>query len=199
MNKNLIQLQKSLKKSEEWKFVDLPLNGVTVPAAGSTFVAANFISGTAQGIDVNNRIGRKILIKSLFMRISVYLPGGALSDNSNIIRIMIIQDILSNGRDPATTGINGILQEANVLSNYNTRNTKRYRYLMDKSFPLSFGGPATTVIKKNIILNLVATYDNTTAVFPSQQSNSLWIFYISDSTLGGPSLSARLRLRFVDM
>lgn len=87
------------------------------------------------GTDFTNRIGRKTVVKSIFVRGRVQLEiDAALTAavvNSQGARMILFVDLQPNGVVPATTDI---LKEATFASQINLNNRDRFKILADKNF-----------------------------------------------------------------
>lgn len=87
----------------ELKFLDVN-TGITVGgAAASTFGSGVLLNGLANGNDASSRIGRKVTIKSLYLRWSQLFIAGAGGAGS--IRVLIVYDKQANAAAPAITDI----------------------------------------------------------------------------------------------
>jgi len=107
---------------DELKFVDGNFVG-TATTAG----AIQLLNGVTQGTDYNNRIGRKMLMKSIMCRFIVKL--GTVDSPGQVIRLLIVYDAQTNAALPAVTDV---LQTADVLSPMNLNNRDRFKILSDK-------------------------------------------------------------------
>lgn len=89
----------------------------------------------ALGSDYTNRIGRKTLVKSIYIRGRVLLEGssplGASSSNSQQARMIIFWDLQPNGLAPAVTDL---LNTADPASQLNLNNRDRFRIVKDKVY-----------------------------------------------------------------
>jgi len=89
------------------------------------------------GTDMTNRVGRKILVKSVQVRGLVRTERSELLTAAQIpaqmCRYMILVDMQPNGALP---NITDVLKTANPVSPMNLNNRDRFRVLLDKSFTL---------------------------------------------------------------
>ena len=89
------------------------------------------------GADYNARVGRKIILKSLYIRGRLQLeqsgvnPAGGAVSLAQQARLMIVYDLQPNGTAPAITDI---LVTAEPASHLNLNNRDRFRILCDKEF-----------------------------------------------------------------
>lgn len=103
----------------ELKFKDTALV-MTTTVGGTSFTplaAANLLNGLAPGSSAEQRIGRKVNIKSILVRYSAFL--GPTSVGGSPLRIMVIYDKQANATDPLVTDIllNNAFTSPNNLSN----------------------------------------------------------------------------------
>lgn len=186
---------------EEKKTIDVD---VTTMEAYST-AQFTLLNGSATGTDFTDRIGRKIIMKSLYLRCSL-----EPADNSNLanstVRVFVVYDMQTNGAIPAITDI---LKSAHPLAQLNLNNRDRFKILYDKLWTpgavsntatQSFAyGPLVTSFKKWKKLNLETIYGGTTAAVASIQTGSLYL--VTLGTLGtgnGDILGFSSRVRFID-
>lgn len=189
----------SKRGRDELKVCDV--SGATIQALSSG--AVTLINGVSQGTDYTNRIGRKILVKSLFMRFNIY-PNSAISQpTGDLIRVLLLCDYQPNGAAPTTTDI---LQTADYLSPLNLNNRDRFKVWYDKyismeasyypSFLLTAGSPAMhfrQVFKK---MSMEVINSGSGATVGSIQTGAMYIFVISKST--GTLYDFNTRVRFID-
>lgn len=207
-----------LNKSEK-KVVDTGLVSVQCNTGGSI----TLLNGTAQGTDFTNRIGRKIICKSVFIRGTCGLEvaeagnmGTAIACPSQQARCIILIDYQPNGALPAMTDI---LQSVAGLSasqqQLNLNNRDRFKIVSDSTY--SFDGyyvnnTATTAvaafgrtinqIKKYKKLNLETIYNSgSTGGVADIQSGALIMAWIG-SAVAGVNLDCNgqisVRVRFQD-
>lgn len=112
----------------ELKTID---SGSVGPTNFSTAGAVLLLNGVAQGDDYTNRIGRKITMKSILMRFSVFSQATDNLQTGDILRVMIVYDNQSNGVAPTVANI---LQTASWDSPQNLDNRDRFLVLADKVF-----------------------------------------------------------------
>lgn len=119
----------------ELKAIDVPL------FAGIDNVGvAVLLNGCAQGTDILNRIGRKIVVKSLTYRYTlscaaadlIAAPGVTFYAPQNMIRMIILWDMQPNGAAPALADV--LANAADNTSQLNLNNRDRFRIVKDKMF-----------------------------------------------------------------
>lgn len=197
----------------ETKVVDL-LTAVYACDTTGTITPINLV---AAGSSYNNRIGRKIAMKSVYLNGSLS-PQGAASGET-YCRIMIVYDAQPNGALPVYADI--VLGQAAVLAttastsrdNLNLNNRDRFRVLLDKRIvmPALVGSvivnpnfPTATEVNLNEfrkLYRLETNYKADTAggAIGDIATGSLLLVTFGDNAAGaGYSLSATVRLRFTD-
>jgi len=118
----------------EKKVNDLATTTYQVNTSGSITLLAN----PQLGSDFNNRIGRKVVLKSVYVRGQVKLDwagAGGLPATAGIAaqmaRFILVCDMQPNGAAPAITDI---LVEATAESQLNLNNRDRFKILSDKTY-----------------------------------------------------------------
>ena len=110
----------------ERKWVDLATTTYGLNTTGTV----TLIPVIPQGSDVNERIGRKVTLKSIAMR------GYAVSNANTLVtygRVMLVYDRQPN---KALASMTDILDSASSLSFNNNQNRDRFLTIMNKSFTL---------------------------------------------------------------
>ncbi len=171
---------------------------VVMPTASETILKI------PQGTGESQRIGRKILVKSLTSMFHCFIPttSGALGLHDNIT-IKLILDTQANGAVPPSADVVETATEIKTFNNL--ANSGRFKTLWTRKLNLQhqagagngstnvWGGQAVdfTVHQR---LNMPVEYDGTTGVITEIQSNNL--FYLSCSNHGHIGFTSRSRLRF---
>lgn len=112
--------QRGLVRSspQEIDFVDTAIN-----QAMDTTGVVTLINGIVQGTSVNQRIGKKVLMKSVQAR--VYFAANSAA-TSNVVTMLLVYDRLPRGALPAVTDI---LVAATPTANNNDSNSSRFKIL----------------------------------------------------------------------
>lgn len=95
------------------------------------------LNGSIQGTTLYQRIGQKIVMNKLFMRLLISSTcAGAQNNNAGMTRAMIVYDAQANGTAfSGTTLANAVLKtSAFVTSPQNLDNRERFRVLLDKTY-----------------------------------------------------------------
>lgn len=135
-------------QSLELKVADLDVNSYNINTTGSVTLLAVPTLGT----DMTNRIGRKIQLKSVYVRGFMVIDGnlsappGAQTTSSQQWRFILFEDRQPNGAAPALTAV---LKEAHPASQLNLDNRDRFRILKDKTWvvdPFLYSSTATSTL-----------------------------------------------------
>jgi len=167
------------------------------------------------GSDMTNRIGRKINLKSVYIR--GFVASEASINNSSLVvpsqqaRFILFIDDQPNGAAPAVTDL---LKQANVTSQLNLNNRDRFKILKDKTFvfdPYVYNSAATTsVISANNMVKNFKCYKrlNVETVFNAMNggtvaditSGALYMLWIGSVVASGGDVNASLttRVRYLD-
>lgn len=191
----------------ELKFHDLDIDDAVVATGGT--IAEDSCITIAQGTTESERIGRKLIVKSIGWRFEVRLPQTSdENDTSETVRVILFLDKQTNG---ATATVAGILETADYQSFNNLANKSRFRTLMDRTYDLNAhagsgrGSTDTKQFGEFIIhdaffrkVNIPIEYDNsfTTGVITSVRTNNIGVLTISKSGLA--VFNSKMRIRFSD-
>lgn len=171
------------------------------------------LNATATGSDFTQRIGRRIKMKSLLLRVYLSVDAAIAASTTNLCRVLVVLDKQWNatttaggavsGAPPVATAYNitPVLTNIFINSATNLNNRDRYKILVDKFMTISQSGPAGGQISIYKKMNIDVTYGGTTFDGGSIQTNALLIYIISNQTAGtnDASFNATSRIRFVDM
>lgn len=162
-----------------------------------TFSAGTLLNHTAQGAGSLNRIGRKITMRSLYVRYSCSLAPTSLGGSP--LRILIVYDKQSNAIAPAITDIL-VANDFNAVNNLN--NSDRFITIADElTKPLSVGNNtsvAGTIYRK---LGLDVIFKDTSANdITDITTGSVYAFIAQTSavTVVTPAVLSFCRIRFTD-
>lgn len=164
----------------------------------------------AQGTDFNTRIGRKILIKSVYTRMTIYPNTANTFDTNATARIMLIWDLQPNGA-ALPPNLTDIFQEfASGSTRMNTNNMMNLNYrerfvvLWDKIYTLGYiaaaaaNGQSARVVKKFKKVNLSVTYNNISDTVANIATGSLLLVSLGDAAVAYPQATGVVRIRFTD-
>lgn len=155
------------------------------------------------GAGESDRIGRKIVVKSIYCRGTLVLAPTA--NGVDKVRMIIVNDTQANG---AVFAVTDVLESAQMDSHYNLDNQMRFKILSDQNFTLNaqaYNGTTENAlyrdIRKYIRCNIPIEYDNTaatTGAIGTQRSNSIAILWINAAT-NQSDVTMTTRVRYSDM
>lgn len=198
-------------RAGELKAIDNDAANYQVNTTG-TFTLLN---GCVQGTDFDERVGRKILCSSVYIRGSVVLENAndlsaGVTAGAQQCRMILFVDMQPNAATPATTDL---LKEASPTSQLNLNNRDRFRVLKDKTF---FMDPLITTaanasnafnrtgynVKVFRRLNIETIYNSgNVGNIGDISSNAIYMFWIGTAVAGTDTDSnakVSTRLRFTD-
>ena len=184
-----------------------------VPAATTRNV--KLCNGMAQGTDYNTRIGRKILIKSVYVRLTFQPETANTLASNSTARCILIWDLQPNSATaiPALSDFFEAFSAGTTWMNTNNmmnlNNRERFVILWDKMVTLGFlntnaaNGSSCRVLKKYKKVNLSVTYSATGAATNGQPNTiatgALWLVALGDAVTGGSVQSPGVvRIRYTD-
>lgn len=168
------------------------------------------------GSDITNRVGRKTVSKSIYIRgiVSAELPdqdGPTVGASpAQLARMIVFVDMQPNAAAPAVTDI---LTAATSVAQLNLNNRDRFIILRDKQFNLNayaYNVTAQTAVaslsnshcvKEYIPLNVETIFNaGTTGTVADITSGALYMFWIGNRAAGGDDVTCALssRVRYAD-
>lgn len=157
----------------------------------------NLLNGIVQGTDVDERIGRNVLLERLFIRGGI--AKSATQTGESILRIIIVLDRQANGGTPAITDI---LTADSIHSMYNEDNSERFRILFDEMEPFGSIENTSYPVYLEIPIEEEATFTTGvgTGVAADIKTNSLWMVCFAQQTLqtASPDGAINTRVYFCD-
>lgn len=181
-----VRFLKSVVNAEK-KYCDTSVVTVTPNTTGQLV----FLNPIATGTDQVTRNGMSVKATSLFVQGSVVKNASA---TSSIVRLLLVMDHDNQGTAPNVTDI---LDSANVNSQLNQYNGKRFQILRDKKLVLDTD-EVTKIFKYYMKLGMHLKYGGTTSGSGSARDNALYMLLISNEPTNTPSLTYSSRLRFID-
>jgi len=178
------------------------LKDITSTAATQYLVAAQatatmaLLNGVAQGSTAASRLGRKITMKSIYLRYSARM--GATSTGSTPVRIMIVYDKQTNAAAPAITDI---VQADNVYTINNLGNSRRFVTLLDRVGMIGQYGPQVYNLEWYKKCNLEVQFNSGSAgTVGDIQTGSLYLIVWGSAGLTAADAAGGLytRVRFED-
>lgn len=118
-----------VKSGTELKFIDKTFTLATIGT--SPVIALSSAVTTIEGTGADERIGRLIRVKSIFLRYTILLKliAGSAGGLSDIVRIWVVHDKMNTGVNPAVLDV---LTETTVMALPNLLNSTRFTILMDR-------------------------------------------------------------------
>lgn len=175
-----------------------------------------YLSNVGQGVEPDQRIGRKFVVKSMSMRLEVQFHDNnnsyatlhdAVANANDRVRIIVFVDKQCNG---AVVTISDLLKEidgqVSIDSFRNMENMGRFKVLADKwvdsdnktvilagnSYHFPKERRTVNMYFKN--LNIPHEFDQTTGSITGCRTNCLYLFAISDK--GNTIIQYNVRIRF---
>lgn len=160
----------------------------------STTGSITLINGVATGDDYTNRDGRKITMKSIFVRghfnVGATPTGGA-------VRWMVVYDKQPNGAAPVITDI---IAGANLAGNQNLNNRARFVVLRDVTDRVEATARIAVPTQWFKRCALDVTFSGTTNGIASISTGALWFVTVGTVATGAtsPIVNVSTRVRFWD-
>lgn len=212
----------------EFKCVDVTLNNAPITPNNSNPTNSRFllVNGVKQGTGINNRIGRRILMKSLYIRGTTYAIDSNQTPPWNM-RMIVLFDKQHNGSSSPPV-ITEVLKEfdgfdttqTDYATPLNISNAARFSILLDKVFTCqnyasdgstshSAGSSGTKAIRVYKKMNLFTQYNEGTSGNAADiNSGALWILFMLDLDAvrvsgaiaegNKPKVDLTVRLRYTD-
>lgn len=166
--------------------------------------ALQLINGVATGTDYTDRVGRKIIMRSLYMRIFIYPTITTNSQNGTTSRCLVVYDTQPNNAPPAVADI---LQVNTYDAPMNLSNRDRFKvlynhYVFTPAFvyaaaSLTNGDPIPRMFKCYKKINLPTIFSGTGSTIGSIQTGSVYVLLQSNNDLT-TSADGWFRIRFED-
>jgi len=184
----------------EKKTVDVDTTAVSV----NTTPSLTLLNGIAAGTDFTDRIGRKVILKSLQIRYGIEPTDQIVGVNH--MRFLIVYDRQTNGAAPIITDI---LKASSPFSQMNLNNRDRFQVLWDKVHVQPFAANTATQAvsfgqtvwcgKKYRTLKHEMIFGGTAATVASIQTGSIYLLAVGTNTATADSTFIfNTRIRFID-
>lgn len=180
-------------RSRELKVIDTAPTTVKMGSTG----AVTLLNGVATGTDYNTRVGRKIRIRSIFIR-GECTPVDATTGASTG-RGILFYDSQSNGA--GAPAITDVLDTSTSISQLNINNRDRFKILWDFEFNIYNSAVRPNVVykKKYKRCNLETIYNGTGATAASIQTGGIYLLTTGSTTdAEGGNFGFTCRIRFSD-
>lgn len=165
----------------ELKYVDVAITGQSATPGG----ILTLLNGLAPGTGASQRIGKKIIMKSILFRAAIGGNSGTFTiPFQGSVRCLIIQDKQANATAPTVAQI---LEVATGTSPMNMDNRERFLVLANKSVPIDQnGGHQSGKINVYKRMNLPVVFNNGTAgTVADITSGSVYLLLIAEQALVG--------------
>lgn len=206
------------RRTEEKKYFDTPL--AEPWAIGSAFGIVATVGGAndgnllriAQGTGANDRIGLKIVLKSVQLRCTLFMDAYANPVQpviNSVVRIVCFMDTQTNGALPLMAQL--WETPGNYFTAPNIANATRFtilkEWLLEMNNPTlvydqgsgNFGSSAWFwQTKWNKKFDIPIEYSSTTGAIAEIRTNSIWLCTIASSN-NQMKLQGRVRVRYTDM
>lgn len=180
----------------ETKFIDNTAS-TTLATAAATFSSAILLNGCVQGTEAVNRLGRKIVMTSLYLKGTATLQ--AASTQGGYVRIMVVYDRQANGTAPAITDV--LLADSSISPN-NLSNRERFVKVIDhETQNVSTQGDFAVPFEIYRKLNLETNFNTGNAgTVGDITTGSLYMFLAQSASIAtaGPVVNWRARVKFAD-
>ena len=184
--------QLDLGSRPERKNIDLETT-FAAPLTAS-FATPQLINGCAQGVNINERIGRRIVMKSVQFR--AILSGQATASQH---RIVVVYDKQANGAAPIATDVFSVNTFYSPLS---LGRSDRFVVVLDEITDSIQSQTLNISAKRYVKCNLETIFSGTTSGIASITSGSLYMFVANnaDPTIGVTSTAYMfIRVRYTDV
>lgn len=182
----------------EKKFFD---TSIGLPAGGNAVSASNsqgaILVGIAQGTGASQRIGQKIIVKSIQLKLQAVLASGAV--DADIMHVYLWQDTQTNGAYPALTDI--YANSGPIGTNLRTmEESARFKLLKHFVFQLNSDAGVATAFGGDIRqdecylkCNIPIVFNSSTGAIGEIKSNNLIMTFGSSNSTATVSGNARVR------
>lgn len=181
----------------EWKFLDLTVNN-----AMDTTGAMLLLNGLQPGSSASQRIGMKVSIRSLEMKLIGFATAGTGVDQEH--RWLVLLDRQANGAAPAA--LTDFLAAGNTKGLRNLANRRRFKIVLDKRYYVNSAGEPGAARVFNVYMKfrrpLIVEYNaGVTGTVADIVSNSLFLVLIGQQAAGATAgtLQGYVRIRYTDM
>lgn len=184
-----------MRTKNEFKSVDLPIGPVPVNTTGSV----TLLNGLGLGTDINQRVGREVVIKSIQIRGHSYVT--ATTGTDQVHRIIIFVDKQVNAAAPTTATLLG--SGFGIYTMKSLENRKRFKILYDRCVQLNTstepGAQKTFEYFKKVHIPVTFNAGNTGLV-GDIVTGGIFMCFVGENA-GGPTaggFTGVSRLRYID-
>lgn len=178
----------------ELKNVDNILTGTVTGPTAVTLASFNLI---AQGPGQNERIGRRVTMKSLWIRWQITMNSASVG--ASPFRLLVVYDKQNNA---GGTPITSVLTSNTITAFKDLSNERRFVTLMDEWItPIGTGGPQSVCGQRFIKMNHVVEFNTSASAAASAITTGLvsgFLFQMGTITTANPEYSVQARVRYSD-
>jgi len=186
-----------LSYTGELKNVDF-VGGTAVSAGITVAQLEGCINAIGPGAGTNQRIGRRVTMKSLWVRWNYTMQ--AATQGSSPFRILIVYDKQNNGAATQPTALT-VLSDNSIDGFKELGNEKRFTTLMDEYIsPIGTAGPQSVIGQRFIKLNHEVEFSGTGSTSQSIATGAVWVYVWQNGNLTGtgPLQDLRFRIRYCE-
>lgn len=180
----------------EFKAIDS--GTVTTGVVGTT--SLTLLNAVAVGTDYNNRIGRRINIETLNIKVFGFINTGINANPGDFYRVMVIYDKQSKGTTPS---VGDILQTPDFSSPLNLNNRDRFLSLYNNTHSINAyntmagsiinGDPKPTIDEIYIDTSLETTYSGPNAIIGNITSGAIYLLTLTANSSINQVFNSRIR------
>lgn len=187
----------------EVKFYDeLNINGNN-PAANDGTIWSGSLVNIIEGTSPSERIGRKITVTGVGLKIVLNLPQAATAAAAfDGVRIILYHDKQANGATATAAQLLDSTPSVSIVSYRNLSNINRFRFLYDKKFVITaqnsggsvyVAGQTQKLINVWANLNVPVEYSGSTGNISEIRSHNFGILVIADNSQATLVINSRVR------
>lgn len=172
--------------------------GTTSVVSGTPYILS-MCSGIAEGAALANRIGAKILLKSVDIEMNITaIPGGSASiSTASQLDVFVVWDKQPDGATPTVGAI--LVSSTTNLTFGNTNNLDRFVVLRRKSYSFDQTQGMSAILREHVPLQLAVRFGDATA---NPQTNDIYVVAVSPNTVAAGNVTSSIayvaRVKFTD-
>lgn len=179
--------------SPELKNIDTIISGLSVPVA-TIFTIPRLLNGLAPGTGSNQRVGRKTVAKSIFLRMN--MSGSNVGPSQT--RVVIFYDRQTNGVAPIALDV---IQTETFVGLAQMANSERFLILMDEITDSRQSSALNISLKRYIKCKLETIFTGTAGTVADIITGGIFIMFANnaDATIGATTVvDYQARVRYID-
>lgn len=172
--------------------------GTTSVVTGTPYILSQ-TSAIAEGAALGNRVGAKILLKSVDIEMNVTTsPGVSITAATGCqLDVFVVWDKQPSGSTPTVGAI--LVSPTTNLTFGNTNNLERFVVLRRKSFVFDVSSGMNAIYREHIPLSLACRFGDATG---APQTNDIYVVAVSPNAVGAGNITANIsyvsRVKFTD-